>query len=282
MTRTHSQSTFKVPNTRRMQTARRGNLLVGCGVVLLVVILLIGIGTYFVMTNIRGWTASASTSMIDKVLTEANIDPAEHAEIMVHVEKLMTRFEDGDIEWNELGGIVEELVESPVIPAAMVMGIDTLYIAESDLEEAEKAQGRIDLARFTQGLFDKSIDPNAMNDVLAPVITNTPDDNDIRLNLTIDASNGRTITALRSADEVSGDELRELISIAKSKADNAEITQTPTPIDLSDEIEKAIGIALGEIEDDSVEESVEQAVENAIDGSIDASTDDAPTNDDGP
>ena len=232
-------------NQTRYQS-RKGNLLVGCGVVLLIFIILIGVGTYFVMTNVRGWTADASTNAIDQMLTKAQIDPAEHAEVMVHVESLMTRFEDGDIEWQQLGQVVEQLAKSPVIPSAMVISIDRLYIDESDLEDTEKTQARIDLARFTQGLFDESIDPDSLNDVLAPVTTHTPDENDIVLNLRID-ENGRTITALKSADKVTADDLRELASIAKTKADEAGITETPAPIDLSDEVAKAIGTALGEI-----------------------------------
>ncbi len=250
--------------------ARRGNLLVGCGVVLLVLILLIGTGTFFVASNWRGWAASGITSGFDAALTEAQIDPIEHAEIMVHVDGLMQRFEDKDITFKQLGTVAETLAKSPVIPSAMVMAIDTLYIAESDLEETEKIQGRIDLARFTQGLFDESIQPNTFNEVLKPVTTHNPDDNDIRLNLKIDP-NGQTITALRSADEVSADELRELIAVAKAKADEAGIAETPEPIDLSDEIAKAIGIALGEIQDDSVDDQdpTDQA-------------DDTPATDDGP
>jgi uncharacterized protein YpmB len=237
------------PSKGRMLPARRGNLLVGCGVVLLILIILVGVGAYFVYSNVRGWTADASTKAIDKMLTEAQIDPAEHAEIMVHVESLMTRFEDGDIEWNQLGQVVEQLAKSPVISSAMVISIDRLYVAQSELPEEEKAQARIDLARYTQGLFDKSIEPDSINDVLEPAITHSPDDNDIRLNLKID-ENGRTITALKSADQVSTEELRELIASAKALADEAGVTETPEPVDLSDEVQKAIGIALGEIAQD--------------------------------
>lgn len=265
-------------HTPNKYNTRRGNLLVGCGIVILILILLVGIGVFFVATSWRGWTASISTDAIDKILTESNIDPAEHAEVMAHIETLMQRFEDKDITVDQLGKVIKNIGESPVIPSAMVMGIDSLYIAESDLEDSEKTQGRIDLARFTQGLFDESIDPDAINDVLAPVTTKTPDDNDIRLNLTIDSTNGRSITALRSADEVTAEDLRELIAIAKAKADEAEVTQTPVPVDLSDAIAKAIGIALGEIEDDSVENIAEEAVEDAAE----EPAEETPATDDGP
>lgn len=278
MTHAHAAKRLPTPNTRRKPIARRGNLLVGCGVVLLIVILLAGIGIFYTATHWRGWTASTSTKMMDKMLTEANIDPKEHLEIMAHVETLMQRFEDKDISIEQLGNVIEKLSESPVIPSAMVMGIDSFYFTESDLDEAEKAQGRIDLARFTQGLFDESIEPDTINDVLEPIITNTPDDNDIRLNLTIDSSGGRTINALRSPDEVTGDDLRELIALAKATADEQGISETPAQIDLSDEIAKAIGIALGEIAEDSTEEEDAESadVETTDDDSTTPATDDGP------
>jgi len=92
--------------------------------------------------------------------------------------------------------------------------------------------------------------------------------------------NGRTITALRSADEVSDEDLRTLIATAKAKADEVGITETPEQIDLSDEIGRAIGVALGEIEDDSddaEEVDLEEATEDLVD-----ELPDAPADDDGP
>lgn len=253
------------PIRHRKHAARRGNLLVGCGVVLVVVIVLLVIGGIFVAMNVRGWTAGWGTNMVDTVLTEAQIDPVEHKEIMAHVESLMTRFEDGEIEWNQLGKVADELMQSPVVPAAMVMAIDSLYISGSELEDAEKMQARTDLARYAQGLFDESISPNTVDDVLEPVITHTPDENDIRLNLQID-KNGTSVTALKSADDVTTEELRTLISNAKAQADEVGVTETPEPIDLSDELAKAIGIALGEIQDDSVSDEIEEpANEPAVD-----------------
>ena len=265
--------------TRSKTPHRRGNLLVGCGVVILIFIILAGIGTYFVVSNLRTWTAEASTSAIDKMLAEAKIDPAEHAEIMVHVDNLMERFVEGEVEWSQFGNIADELMHSPVIPAALVIGLDQLYFAKSGLPPEEQAQARIELARYTQGLFDESLPPNSVNDVLAPVVTNTPDSDDIKLNMKLD-ENGRTITALRSADEVSDEDLRTLIATAKAKADEVGITETPEQIDLSDEIGRAIGVALGEIEDDSddaEEVDLEEATEDLVD-----ELPDAPADDDGP
>ena len=269
--------------TRMTLPHRRGNLLIGCGVVILIFLILAGVGTYFVVSNARTWTADATTSGIDKMLAQAKIDPVEHAEIMAHVDNLMERFVEGEVEWAEFGTIADELMHSPVIPAALVIGLDQLYFSKSGLPAEEQAQARVELARYTQGLFDELLPPNSVNEVLAPVITNTPDKNDIKLNMKLD-ENGRTITALKSADKVSDDELRTLIANAKAKADEVGVTQTPHEIDLSDEIARAIGIALGEIEDDSIdadETDIEAAVEEAVEDSVE-DLPDAPDPDDEP
>ncbi len=263
---------------RRTAPTRRGNLLVGCGVVLLIFVILLAIGGYIVATSWRGWTASTSTKMIDSMLTSAQIDAEEHSEIMVHVTELMQRFEDKDITVEQLGSVVEQLAKSPIIPSAMVISIDRLYIAQSDLSDEEKAQGRIDLARYTEGLFDESIEPDSINDVLESVITHSPDDNDIRLNLKID-ENGRTVTALRSADEVTTEDLQQLLATAKSLADEAGITETPQEVDLSDEIQRAIGIALGEIvveEEPEIEANETEAVEPSEPADAETVDDDGP------
>lgn len=246
MKRTHRNQTNTLSRSRRSFPSRRGNLLVGCGVVLLIFVILAGIAVFVVATKWRGWAASTSTKMVDTMLTKAQIDPVEHDEIMVHVNSMMERFENKEITLEQIRRIVEELAESPVIPAALVIAIDRLYITSSGLPEEERQQARIDLTRFAQGLFEESINPNSIDEVLKPVVTNTPDKDDIRLNLKLD-ENGSTITALRSADEVSDEELRTLIATAKAKADEAEIGENPPQIDLSDEIAKAIGTALGEI-----------------------------------
>ncbi|MFK7759303.1 MAG: hypothetical protein AB8C13_05085 [Phycisphaerales bacterium] len=261
--------------SRKYET-RRGNLLVGCGVVLAVLVVLAVIAVVVVMMNWRSWTANASTQMINSVITQSKIDPAEQAEIMDHIESLMTRFENKEVSMEQMGMVLEQLVESPVVASALVIGLDNLYFAESTLSDEEKAQGRIELARFTQGLFDETIQPPAINEVLAPVITNTPDSNDIKLNLKLD-SNGRSITALKSSDEVTDEDLRTLIATAKIKADEAEIDETPVEVDLSDELGRAIGIALGDI----VEEDPEPAPSTpAADPSATPGSD--PIDDDGP
>ncbi len=223
----------------------KGNILVGCLVALGIAAVIAIVGTVFVINSWRGWVSGMTTSGLTAVLEEAPIEESERLEIVTHIETLMTRFEEKEVTIDELGHVVENLLGSPLLPAGIVMGADSLYIAQSEMDDAEKAQARIELARFSKGIFDETIDPNAIQDVIAPIETNTPDENDIVLNFQV-SSDGQTTNALRSADEVSIEDLRLLIANAKAKADEAGVAAVPEKIDLSNEVAIAIADALND------------------------------------
>lgn len=269
---------------RHRTNTRPANVLVGCLVAIAIVVILAIIAVIYVAMTWRGYMSGWAKQGVVAVLVESRIEQDEQDEIMVHIDTLMTRFENKEVTFKQLSSVIEELTESSVPAAAMVISIDRIYLAESALEDSEKAQGRIELARFGQGLFDKTIPEDSLHDVLKPVTTTTPDNNDIRLNLTL-GNNNQQITALRSADEVSDDELRELIATAKAKADEAGITETPSPIDLSDEIGTAIANALEEdpnewIGLDHHEDSADDVIVPAIEPTTEPAID--PTDPDGP
>ncbi len=272
---------------------RNASVLTGCLIALGIAIVLVIISVIFVARSWRGWVSTGLEQGLTAVLDETQIEQIEKDEIHAHVEMLMTKFTDKDISVEDFAGVMEGLVKSPVLPAAIVASIDAFYISSSDFEEAERVQSRIELARFSQGLFDESIHPSKISEVLASVTTTTPDDDDIRLNLRVN-QNGTVITALRSADEVTAEELRELISLAKAHADEAGVSETPKQIDLSDEIAIAIALAIGEDPNDWLPEGVvyvepvealptddDTDSDTATDDTADDSSSDTP-DDDGP
>lgn len=238
---THHASDRKSFSSNRLKRNRRGNLLVGCLTALGIFLIVVIIATVFVIRMWRGWAAGWMESGIETALVEMKIDDAEQAEIMGHVSTLMTRFKDKEIGFEELALIAESIAESPLLGAAIVGGVDAMYFKESGLSEEEKAEGRVQLARYAQGLREKSIDPDTLDSVLKSVSTSTPDSNDIQINVP-----EKLNIILRSADEVSDDDLREVIAQARAKSDEAGIGEVPEEIDISDTLGVAIANALGE------------------------------------
>ncbi len=220
-------------------------MLVGCLTVLGIVILIVIIATVFVVRSYRGWISTGIEKSVDAALVEMQLEEGERGEIMGHVNTLMTRYESKEIGLEELGRVLESIAESPLLGAALIGGVDALYLSESTLSDEEKAEGRVQLARYAQGLRAKSIDSETLEEVLASVSTTTPDENDIQLQYE-QGPMGSSRFALRSADEVSDDDLRAVFAEARAKADEAEIEAVPEEIDISDTLGVAIANALGE------------------------------------
>lgn len=226
-------------------SSRRGNMLIGCLTVMGIVLVVLIVGTVFVVRSYRGWIAKGVREASSAALVEMQLDDQEQAEVMGHVQVLLDKYTAKDIDNAQFFGVFEKLVESPLVAAAMVGGIDRLYFGQSGLSDEEKAGARVQLRRYANGLFEKDISPDSVETVLASVSTTTPDDNDIRIQYQTGPS-GTTEYALRSADEVSDEDLRELIRAAGAKADEAGVEANPGEIDISDTVGIAIAEALGE------------------------------------
>ena len=103
------------------KTKARGNVLAGCLIALGVALVLAIIATIFVATSWRGWVSDGIRQGITAALEEAPVSEAERLEIVAHIDTLMTRFDQKEIGFSELGRVVEELAESPLTMAAMMM-----------------------------------------------------------------------------------------------------------------------------------------------------------------
>lgn len=220
-------------------------MLIGCLTVMGIVLVVLIVGTVFVVRSYRGWIAKGVREASSAALVEMQLDDQEQAEVMGHVQVLLDKYTAKDIDNAQFFGVFEKLVESPLVAAAMVGGIDRLYFGQSGLSDEEKAGARVQLRRYANGLFEKDISPDSVEVVLASVSTTMPDDNDIRIQYQTGPS-GTTEYALRSADEVSDEDLRELIRAAGAKADEAGVEANPGEIDISDTVGIAIAEALGE------------------------------------
>lgn len=225
---------------RLTRTQRRGGWLVGCGIALAVLVLLV-IGVVVVISmNWRGWTASGMRAGADAMITEMPIEEAEKLETQAVVSDFVERFRAGDISVEQLGLVLQEIAESPLIPAGATIGVSHAYFEQSTLDEAEKAEGRVQIGRIAQGLADQTLDPAIVRDVLAPLEAQAGDTNFIQFDV-----NGQRMR-IKEPGTPTDDELRVFIDNARTIADSNLLPPTPPPFDLSDELDQAIRRALGE------------------------------------
>jgi len=229
----------------RSHAARRGNLLVGCGIAVVVVVaIVIALGVWVAMSW-KGWAAGAVTAGVDAAMTQAQVDPAEQSEIMVHVEELTGRFERGDITTEQFFTVMESLGDSPLVALAAVSVMNNTYIEGSALESDEKADARTQLLRYAMGVREGDIDLESVETVLTPLEDPSPGDSSIRFTISVDPASGQTRElVLKSPSSATEDDIRAVVEEAKTLADDAGAPESPEPIDLSDEVERAINDAL--------------------------------------
>lgn len=217
---------------------RRGGWLVGCGIALAVVVLLvIGLGV-FITLKWRDFAASGMSTGMTQLISGMPIDETEKAETQLVVDDFIERFRTRDISLEQVGRVIEQIAESPVLPAGVAMGVGNAYFKDSDLTEEEKADGRLQVTRLAYGLADETVDTNELRVILAPLRADPSDREVIQFDL-----QGQNIR-MKVPQNTTTEELRSFIAAVRESADSNGLPEAPPPFDLSGELEAAINRAL--------------------------------------
>lgn len=209
---------------------RRGDCLTGCLVVLGVLAILGVIAGIWLANNWRDLAAEVLTPPLIEAIERSDMTEEDKVRVIAQVEALSQEFRDKKISLEEMGRVIEEIAESPVLPVAAVMFVEEQYIRRSGLSEEEKADARLQIGRLARGVFEEKIDEERIRYVVEPISEpgSTGDDFEIR-----------------PPDRVSDDDLRRMIERAREEADAAEIPDEAFLVDIPGELERAIEKALG-------------------------------------
>jgi hypothetical protein len=191
-------------------------------------LVLFTIVAYWVSQNWRGWVSDISDSGINELIDQSELAPQEKQEIRIEVDRVIDAFRGGRVSLEQVGMILENLAESPLLTMIMVSSADAHYFDKSGLSDEEKAEGRTTLRRFLRGAIDGSIDEDSVNTAMAHVAERQ--------------SGG----GWRLRDRVTDEQLRNFLTVAKEKADEANIPLEPPEFDPSEEVKRAIDEALSE------------------------------------
>ncbi len=228
-------------NTLQPKSSRDGNILVGCLIALGVAIILIIVSVIFVMNSWRGWVSGGIKQGLIAVLDETPVEQVEKDEINAHIEMLMTRFVEKDISTEDLFLITAEIFEGSLLPMGIVEASYEGYFAHSQLDDETKADAKVQLGRLAHGIYTEDISMDELQIILEP-ISMPADENNGAVQIQV----GSQSLELKAPEDVTSEELIEVIANVRAAADEAEVGEIPPTIDLSDEVGKAIAKALGE------------------------------------
>lgn len=224
-----SPSSASLTLGRESRYIRRGSAKKGCLIALAVVFVICLAAGIFVAVSWKGWAATAMTAVTRQIVTQSDMPQDQKERVIARVTSLGTDFKNGKITGEQLGKVMEAIVEGPLLPLGSVAVIEKGYIQNSALMPEEKTAASRTLERFARGIAEKKIDLAALKAVLSPISEPTTGNN-IRL---------------KPADKVTPEALRSLLADAKKRADDAKIPDEPYNINVADALDQAINQALG-------------------------------------
>jgi nitrogen fixation protein FixH len=219
-----------------MRTSRSGEIWMGCLVVLGIIIAALVFGAWYTSQNWRGWVAPPIRQAMTDGLAQASLPDEQRVALENEINGLIDSFEQGNLSMQEIGLIAQEFVESPLLPAAIVMGFDKSYYEPSTLSEEEKLEARKQMSRFIHGLTSEQIVLTKVDDTMAPI-------SDPQGEIVIDT--GSMSVKLKSPERVTPEELREVTALMKTAADEAQIEDVLIEINVAQEFTEMVDRALG-------------------------------------
>ncbi len=222
---------------RRGQAGSRpGNFWIGCLVVVVLAIIALVIGGWYAMANWRGWASDGARSIFNDAIAQVDLPDDQKIALEAEVSGLIDSFEAGDLSLAELGQITAEFSESPLLPAAIVMGFNESYYADNEeLTDEQKTESRKQISRFVNGITSEEIAQTKIDDTFEPISSPTGE-------VDINAQTFRV--RLKLPENTTPDELMAVIDNMRDQADEADIEDKEFVVDIAAEFTKVVDAAL--------------------------------------
>jgi len=195
-------------------------------------------GVWYVASNVEGWIVSLGREAIVAGINESDLPQAEKDEVIAQVDRVAKAYKEKKINQQDLEKFMTELQEAPAMQALALYGIDEAYLGESNLPEAEITAGRRTFQRAIRGVLEGKISQETL-------FAAFPQEQQA-MNAGGKNGDGKlqpddiTLVGNPGSDDVSEDDLREMLVRLKVAVDNAGIPDEDYQPDIGDEVKKLV------------------------------------------
>jgi hypothetical protein len=202
------------------------NFAMGCGCATAVLMLVIGTIVIWLLTNWKNLAANVAKQAAADAVAKSSLAPADKARVLKRINQLADDFESGKVSVEQIGRVMEQVAQSPLLPLGLVMAADEKYVKPSGLTDDEKQAARRTLQRFARGAFEKTIVERDVEEVMNLVMEPQADGSQ------------------QIKERLTDAELKAFLDKARQKADAANVPDEDFHVNIADEIENAIDKAL--------------------------------------
>ncbi len=203
--------------------------LIGCLGMTLVLMLVLAGGIWLIYASrdkIKAFVSDTAREAIVSGIRESELDEEEKQAVIDQVDRVADLYKSGEITTEQLGRIMEELAQSPLMGAIVVISIESQYLHPSGLSDEEKQQGQRTMQRVYRGVLEEKIQQEELDDALEYVADRRDD------------------RSIEWKAAVKDDELREFLRLLQERADAAGIPDEPFEIRISEQFQMAVDRAL--------------------------------------
>jgi len=213
----------------------RGNIIAGCLIVLGIIFVALIIGAYLLISNAKNIAVELGHAGLVEVIKESEMTNSDKDEIILELDAMKLDIKEGKISMEQIGKVMEQIGESPLIPVAAVTFAEKQYIRPSGLSDDEKSNAELHLDRFARGVYEETIPQEAINEATAPLKEADP----------------HNPGEERFKERVSDAELKTFIANVRQHADDAGISEEHFEINIAEEFRGVLERALGYIPSES-------------------------------
>jgi len=202
--------------------------MMSCLLIIVLSLLTCGAGSLWMWFYGKGFLADQFRNAFVAAINDSELSEEDKQEIIEQIDRVTDGFKSGEIGYDKLGKIFEELAQSPVMTVILVEAFDEKYIQPSKLDPQEKEEGRRVMERLARGVIDGTVSKEEAEEALRRVIVKKNEEN---------------VKELK--DELSDQELHDTIADARRLVDAKGVPDEPLDVDVGAEFRKAVDKALG-------------------------------------
>lgn len=200
---------------------------IGCGIALLIVVIIVALGAWYIARNAKSWTAGAFASVVNQAVDQSTLPDEQKNAITSRVDHVRDEFVAGNITLEQIGRAMENLNVENLIAAGFTQYVGTGPMQSSALSDDDRAVGKQAMNRVATGVLDGQISESQARQALAPIMQQTGSGNwEFKTNPT-------------------AEELQQVMDNANDLADKAGIPEDVEEVDFGKRVDEAFDEALG-------------------------------------
>ncbi len=195
---------------------------IGCLVMLLVLVL----AGFFIVRNAKSLLVNVSQSAAHSVVDASHLSTEQKTALKKEITQLGDEVKAGDITVEQVGQVMEQLTEGPLLMVGMLHLLLNEHIKNSALSEAEKEAARKTVSRLCHGGLEGDITQEKLQQLMNQ--------------LGPTAADGNSAPRQEVKEQLTPEELAQVLEAAKRYADEAAVPDQMFDVDLASKLRQII------------------------------------------